>query len=365
MKSVASATTARGHTPTVIRAYFPLRSSVELFRDPASPRPITRAKEAAILFDELIFEDGLFEASLNPEGSFQQYRTSDRVTDEDRQRARVIPEPGSRFRLDVRVEPESGGPPIALPPASGKLIGHYAAEWMTGVTDELDQFKLDWVRKVVMAEQDLAESGLTPIVAAVADDLGTVGAAAYDEPITKGFAMGALARDLVVAGALDATVQVTTLFEPLLTAQVDAIRARSVRPGAAALGIVVPDVASLRWDAILEFRDHAASREARGRLRQIEERALSEDPRDAAEFQRRVGIEVTNELFAVIDDLEGSLELDVAICDRDRRRGRDRARSSPSAAHLASCAHEAQRRVTRIVAVAAGLHPRGIADAVN
>lgn len=77
------------------RAYFPLRSSVEFFRDPSSPEPIARAKQAAVLFDELVFEDGLFEASLNAEASFQQYRTADQVSTQDRQRARVIPEPGT------------------------------------------------------------------------------------------------------------------------------------------------------------------------------------------------------------------------------------------------------------------------------
>ena len=76
----------------VSRTYLPLRSSVELFQDPTSPEPIARAKEAAILFDELVFEDGLFQASLNPESSFQHYKSSDLVTEEDRRSARVVPQ---------------------------------------------------------------------------------------------------------------------------------------------------------------------------------------------------------------------------------------------------------------------------------
>jgi hypothetical protein len=291
------------------RAYFPLRSSVELFRDPTSPEPIARAKEAAVLFDELIFEDGLFEASLNPESSIQQYKSADLVTDEDRRAARVIPEGVAGFRLDVTIEGPDGQP-IVLPSTSGKLIGHYAAEWMSGVTDELDRLGADWARKIVLADEDLDASGLAAAVAETASEFTEVGAPAYPEPMIASFAAGSLARDLVIAGRLDATVQVTSLFEPLLIAESG--RIRRTHSGQAALGIVVPHVAGLRWETIMEFREHPGSREARARLREIEERAMTEDPADAVEFQQRVGQEVTNDLFAVIDDLEGSVGLDVA-----------------------------------------------------
>ena len=268
-----------------------------------------RAKEAAVLFDELIFEDGLFEASLNPESSIQQYKSADLVTDEDRRAARVIPEGMAGFRLDVMIEGPDGRP-IVLPSTSGRLIGHYAAEWMSGVTDELDRLSANWVRKIVMADEDLAASGLAPAVAETAGEFSEVGASAYAEPMIASFAAGALARDLVIAGSLDATVQVTSLFEPLLVAETRRIR-RSPS-GQAALGIVVPYVARLRWETIMEFREHPGSRDARARLREIEERAMTEDPADALDFQQRVSQEVTNELFAVIDDLEGSVGLDLA-----------------------------------------------------
>ena len=280
-----------------------------------TPRVLNRSHARSRLpffFDELVFEDGLFEASLNAEASFQQYRTADQVSTQDRQRARVIPEPGTGFRLDVRIEPEAGGPAISLPPASGRFIGYYAAEWMTGVTDAFDELDLNWVSKVVMAEQDLADSGLAPVVSELADELARSAAERYREPMIGGFATGAIARDLVVAQTLDAMLHVTSLFEPVLTGEGSAIPIRTESVGAAALGIVVPDVASLRWEAIVEFREHPACQEARARLREIEQRALQEDPVDAADFQRRLGIEVTNDLFAVIDDLAGSLELDLA-----------------------------------------------------
>jgi hypothetical protein len=43
------------------KIFFPLRTSVELLKDPTSPTAATRAKQAAVLCDELIFEEGLYE----------------------------------------------------------------------------------------------------------------------------------------------------------------------------------------------------------------------------------------------------------------------------------------------------------------
>ena len=38
--------------------YFPLRTSVEFFRDPSSLAAVTRVKEAAILYDEVVVVEG-------------------------------------------------------------------------------------------------------------------------------------------------------------------------------------------------------------------------------------------------------------------------------------------------------------------
>jgi hypothetical protein len=56
------------------RFYFPLRSSVELFPDPTSVEAGTRAKEAAILYDEVFFEYGMLTASVGDSGSIQTWR---------------------------------------------------------------------------------------------------------------------------------------------------------------------------------------------------------------------------------------------------------------------------------------------------
>lgn len=52
----------------VSRIYFPLKSSVELFNDRETPEAVTRVKQAAILYDEVVIEDGLFTAAIPEHG---------------------------------------------------------------------------------------------------------------------------------------------------------------------------------------------------------------------------------------------------------------------------------------------------------
>ena len=204
------------------------------------------------------------------------------------------------------------GQPLEVPFGSGELIGHYAAEWMTGVTDELEGIGAGWAHKLTMADEDIVNAGLASLIDELAGQLFGADPGAYSEPIVASWAANALARDLVIAGRLDATVQVTSLFEPLLNAVWASMQTSQMASGEAALRIVVPHVALLPWETIAAFRDHPGSQEARARLREIEERAATEGLEDALTFQRRVSQEVTNDLFAVIHDLEGSVGVDVA-----------------------------------------------------
>jgi hypothetical protein len=74
------------------RAYFPLRSSVELFADPSSPEPVSRAKQAAILYDEVVFEVGLLDASITALGSLENYQPPGMFTPEDLALSRQVHE---------------------------------------------------------------------------------------------------------------------------------------------------------------------------------------------------------------------------------------------------------------------------------
>ena len=92
-------------------------------------------------------------------------------------------------------------------------------------------------------------------------------------------------------------------------------RAPALRPqatGRLALDILVPDVGGLPWEAIAEYREHPGSEDARGKLREFEERAAAADPGDPLTFQREVPGSISEDLFAAIEDLRGSLTQDLA-----------------------------------------------------
>ncbi len=42
------------------RILFPLRTGVELFADPSMSEAVARAKQAAVFYDEVVFEIGLY-----------------------------------------------------------------------------------------------------------------------------------------------------------------------------------------------------------------------------------------------------------------------------------------------------------------
>lgn len=62
----------------VARCIFPLRTSVEWFDNQASPAIEGRAKQAAVLYDEVVFEDGFVEIDITDGGSIQAWHPSER-----------------------------------------------------------------------------------------------------------------------------------------------------------------------------------------------------------------------------------------------------------------------------------------------
>ena len=331
------------------RAYFPLRSSVELFADPSSPEPVSRAKHAAILYDEVAFEIGMLEASITADGSFLNYRPPGMIGAEDRARARKLTEPGEG--VEIRIGFPSG---IDVPVPEeftffrGELQARYAAEWHSGVLDDLRELKPSWAQWVYLPDELLASEGLVPLMSSLKGALEDANPADRAEVIHRSFVIDALSRDAAVAAGLGASVHVTSLFEPLL----DGLRGFAPEhPGLRALEIVVPGVANLPWEAISEFREHPGSQDARGKLRDIEERALADGP-EPTEASTRIAQEVTRDLFAAIEDLKGSVPQEIA------KEAANTAISSPSPARSSVPARRWPRpSLTRSKIVGRGTQP--------
>jgi hypothetical protein len=110
-------------------------------------------------------------------------------------------------------------------------------------------------------------------------------------------------RDSVLTTSMGAVFNVTGLFAPMIERRGGVID----HPGGEALGVVVPNLGSLPWEAVIEFRAHQGSPEARAKLRQFDELPADEEPQDVVRFQRRVSQEVNSAIFGAWNDLRPNL----------------------------------------------------------
>jgi hypothetical protein len=86
--------------------FFPLRTSVELFEDPKSPAAVVRAKEAAILYDRLIFETGVLDVSVGTGGLLPWWFPPAALTPERRANARRVIPLGEEFSMAIGEQAE-------------------------------------------------------------------------------------------------------------------------------------------------------------------------------------------------------------------------------------------------------------------
>lgn len=272
------------------RILFPLRTSVELFEDRRSPEVITRAKEAALVYDRLIFEEGLYDVIVTSTGLVDQWLPPDDISPEHLDRSREpIPE-GSPMQLLV-------GNHVLM---EGPVEVQYFSELHSGILDELEQFKPDWVESVAIGG---AIDSSSPIGRAIGelnrrDSVDKTLMPDVDKR-RRGFIYKAFNRDSVVAGHFGAAFSVTGLFGPM-------VERRGIvadHAGTEALGLFLPNVGALPWEAVVEWREHPGSQEARTKLREFEERAAWAEPEEARDFLRQVDREVVDGLLAAHKEL--------------------------------------------------------------
>ena len=133
-----------GRVPTF---FFPLRTSVELFEDRTSPAAVARAKEAAILFDRLLFEAGLFDVTIGEDGSWSSWLPPDHITPEHLERSRQIIPAGSPLQVSMQQEASPGGEPVGERHVvlSTPVGVQYMSEFESGILRDLAEFNPDWL----------------------------------------------------------------------------------------------------------------------------------------------------------------------------------------------------------------------------
>lgn len=295
------------------RIFFPLKTGVELFEDRASPEAVTRAKEAAVLYDEVIFEDGLYDATITPDGSTNFWVPPSQMSPELLRDTRRPVRVGSPMTLAVGAESEPGKPAERMAVVfQGEVSARYVSEFYSGIIQDLAKFEPPWARKVVIGGSETAAAlgaeAHETIRQLNFSDLGDKDLLPETESFLRSFIYQSFNRDCVLAAALGASFSVTPLFAPMVTRR--GIQADLA--GSEALSIVVPNLASVPWEAVIEYRDHPGSEDARGRLREFERLAQEEEPEDAYEFLRKVSQQVSRAYRGGVEDLAPSLPEDLA-----------------------------------------------------
>ena len=130
--------------------YFPLRSSVELFGDRRTPAAVTRAKQAAVLYDRLFIEVGLLQVHVLDAGSSTWWTPPEQLSPERLERTRQAIEPGTPMSFGMAMQPARGVPAEepGVTVSQGRVLLDYAAEFHTGILDELAPFEADWVHEI-------------------------------------------------------------------------------------------------------------------------------------------------------------------------------------------------------------------------
>jgi hypothetical protein len=213
---------------------------------------------------------------------------------------------GTPFQVVLQAEEYPAGPPVgeAFEIIREPVAVRYVAEWQTGILDELDQFRPDWVEVVDLPTKPQsgspADAVLSELNARAARDAGVMPGSPKRQ---RTFVYESFHRDALLAADFGAAFNVSPLFRPM-TARAEG---RPDFPGFGALQIVLPNMQSLPWEAVVEFRSHAGSEEARERLREFDRRAAESEPEDAEQFLARAGHELNRELMAAWTDLQPSL----------------------------------------------------------
>lgn len=294
----------------VSRMFFPLRSGVELFADPAMPEAVARAKEAAVLYDEVVFEPGLYEVSIAEDGSTDRWTGSEELTDERLARGRRLQEPGTDYGVSIGFQ--NGEEMFSI--MDSPLVVAYASEYHTGILDELAHFSPDWVKLATLGGSPFP-TGTTPGELWRRQQrrdrrdeyLMPEGRRGSQRP-KREWIIKTFNQDAVASSLIGASFNPTSLFAPMTEHRA----ANASRDGREALSIVVPNVGSLPWEAVVEFRDHGGSAEARAMLREFEEKAAREEPEDAAAFLRSVAQDITRAMASAYEAQRRSLPEQVA-----------------------------------------------------
>jgi hypothetical protein len=277
--------------------FFPLRTNVEYFDTPEGYLSLKeRIKQACILYDRLIFEGGLYQASIGPTGSFDLWIPPLELTDAIL-KAKFTSRGGEHHWRIAPTGSENYHTVI-----SGPMERWFRAEFHTALR-EFDGENMPWI--------DIETYELTPDFKQLADS--SADNDERDENIRildashffRRKILTNLNRDLILIASLGTSASIDPLHASVLEQKM-AKKPEQLKsaPGFLAIEVAVPNFSNLPWDTILELREHPSLSEFRRKLVEAETTARTLFP-DAKEDEIRYEIcqIITGELVREISNV--------------------------------------------------------------
>jgi hypothetical protein len=282
--------------------FFPLRTNVQYFDSPTTRLSLEgRVKQASLLFEKLLFEAGLYHATVwEREGggpSFDMWYPPN-FLDLDK-----LDQDDESFR------PSGGQPYVKFDNyvfASGTAERQFRAQFH-GLLRKLNADSLPWI--------EIASFELP-------DEIDLKQLARDDEKLVEKVIPSAsrflrsklsynLNRDLILASGLQVAASLDDLFAPLVYEKARSTREITLALGFSALQVAVPDWSTLPWQEIVELRKDPSLVEFRNKMVAVERVAREAASQDKQDLSYEISQIITKELLEELSNIRVS-QADVA-----------------------------------------------------
>lgn len=274
--------------------FFPLRTNVQYFDSPETRLKLEeRVKQASLLHDKLVFEGGLYEATVwkregggpvfdmwYPPGSFD----LDILARGDETFQATGRERYLKFDNHVFA---SGEAERQFRAQFHVLLSRIPAEslpWIEVANLQLDSALDNEIKKVAREDEKLVGSSMPEASRFLRDKIS------YN-----------LNRDLAVASILQVPASIDQLFSPLVHEKAR----HSTAEGFSALEVAIPNWSTLPWDEVFELRDHPSLIEFRKKMVTVERVAREAVTQDASDSDLKYEIPqiITDEVSEELKNL--------------------------------------------------------------
>ena len=284
--------------------FFPLRTNVQYFDSPETRLKLEeRVKQASLLYDKLLFEGGIYEATAwegtGSKGFDMWYSPDPRDLD-------------AIAREDETFRPTGNTPALLIDEkvfGSGKAARQFRAQFIVLLV-KIRADTLPWIN----AQTFTIPSELDNEIKKLARDDHNLVEGLTESSFLRDKIAYNLNRDLLIAAQLQMPASIDELFSPLVLEKAQ----RNATEGFSALEVAVPNWSTLPWDEVFKLREHPSLIEFRKKMVTVErvarEAMAQKVPHGDLKYEisQIITDEIAEELYNLRQTPEGVIR-DVAI----------------------------------------------------